>query len=113
RGFCSERRWPIGNLNLPRPLLTEKAFPEDEVVTVMTVPATDTNRVDTAIIYERRLGSRSQFELTVPFRFVKSLDTWNRGLGDVAVGVKHAFIASARRGSMLSGGAELTFPTGN
>src|SRR5439155_6213738 len=31
RGFCANRRWPSGNLNLPRPLLTEKAFPDDEV----------------------------------------------------------------------------------
>jgi len=24
-GFCAERRWPRGDLNLPRPLVTEKA----------------------------------------------------------------------------------------
>ena len=27
RGFCKERGWPDGNLNLPRPIFTEKAFP--------------------------------------------------------------------------------------
>ena len=32
RGFCPERDWPPGELNLPRPLVTEKAFPEDEWV---------------------------------------------------------------------------------
>ena len=32
RSFCSDDRWPRGELNLPRPLLTEKAFPEDEAV---------------------------------------------------------------------------------
>src|SRR5687768_8710898 len=30
RGFCTSRAWPHGNLNLPRPLVTEKAFPENE-----------------------------------------------------------------------------------
>src|SRR5688572_15781190 len=32
RGFCKETGWPIGNTNFPRPILTEKAFPENEVV---------------------------------------------------------------------------------
>ena len=30
--FCRDRSWPRGELNLPRPLVTEKAFPEDEAV---------------------------------------------------------------------------------
>src|SRR5688572_572401 len=30
RTFCAERGWPRGDLNLPRPLVTEKAFPENE-----------------------------------------------------------------------------------
>ena len=30
REQCSEPKWPLGELNLPRPLMTEKAFPEDE-----------------------------------------------------------------------------------
>ena len=32
RTFCADRRWPRGELNLPRPLVTAKAFPEDEMV---------------------------------------------------------------------------------
>src|SRR5687768_6504011 len=30
RGFCRDPRWPLGDLNLPRPLITEKAYPENE-----------------------------------------------------------------------------------
>ena len=30
RGFCAEPGWPIGTLNFPRPIFTEKAFPENE-----------------------------------------------------------------------------------
>ena len=37
RDFCGEPRWPRGELNLPRPLVTEKAFPEDEAVLTTTV----------------------------------------------------------------------------
>ncbi len=32
RAFCREPAWPHGDLNLPRALVTEKAFPEDEMV---------------------------------------------------------------------------------
>jgi hypothetical protein len=30
RGFCTERGWPHGDLNMPRAIITEKAFPENE-----------------------------------------------------------------------------------
>ena len=32
RTFCDDERWPRGELNLPRALVTTKAFPEDEAV---------------------------------------------------------------------------------
>jgi hypothetical protein len=32
RTFCKDDRWPRGELNLPRPFVTAKAFPEDEAV---------------------------------------------------------------------------------
>ena len=32
RGFCPDHAWPRGDLNLPRPFVTEKAFPENEAV---------------------------------------------------------------------------------
>jgi hypothetical protein len=31
RALCREPGWPIGELNVPRALVTEKAFPESEV----------------------------------------------------------------------------------
>src|SRR6266446_3542433 len=37
RGFCKEGGWPRGEMNLPRPLMTEKAFPEDETVITSAV----------------------------------------------------------------------------
>ncbi len=32
RTFCVNDAWPRGEFNLPRPLFTEKAFLEDEIV---------------------------------------------------------------------------------
>jgi hypothetical protein len=37
--FCTDRSWPRGELNLPRAFFTEKAFPEDEAVSTLTVAA--------------------------------------------------------------------------
>ena len=32
RGFRAEPGWPINTMNFPRPIFTEKAFPENEIV---------------------------------------------------------------------------------
>ena len=37
RGRCDESGWPLGELNLPRTLFTEKAFPDDEYVSSTTI----------------------------------------------------------------------------
>src|SRR5262249_21246071 len=67
RGFCTSRSWPPGNLNLPRALATEKAFPDDEAFVTMSRPTGSADRVDTRIVYERRVGARTQVDLAVPF----------------------------------------------
>ena len=70
RRFCAERNWPSGNLNFPRPIFTEKAFPENEVV-LLPVFAHRKNHPDTAelrTVYERRLGRRAQLEFVAAGR---------------------------------------------
>ena len=64
RGFCTNQTWPRGELNLPRALATEKAFPENEVVLTATIDAS-AGSVGNEFLYERRLGARSQFEIAV------------------------------------------------
>ena len=112
RGFCTSRSWPIGNLNLPRALFTEKAFPENELLVTTMVPTQYTDRVETRFTYERRVGPLSQFEVTMPFKAVDWPGGWNRGLGDIDLGFKQVVVHNAGRGTIVSGGAELTFPTG-
>jgi mono/diheme cytochrome c family protein len=112
RGFCTSPSWPIGNLNLPRSLFTEKAFPENEAFVTIAAPTRYTDRVDARFEYERRVGPRSQVEVTVPFSVVKWPGGWNRGLGDIDLGFKHVIFHDATRGSIASGGVDMTFPTG-
>src|SRR5262245_52942643 len=90
RGFCRDRAWPAGELNLPRPLLTEKAFPENEAVMTTTFEGRPLQAVSTDFVYEHRIGPRTQYEVVVPLDAVHgSTPGWNRGLGDVTVAAKH------------------------
>jgi mono/diheme cytochrome c family protein len=111
RGFCRSRAWPHGNLNLPRPLITGKAFPENEAF--VRVAQMAGQAVESRFVYERRLGPRSEVDVAVPFTVRHAFERWQRGIGDVEIGLKHVVAGSARAGSIVSAGVEVTFPTGN
>ena len=72
RGLCHDKAWAPGEMNLPRPLVTEKAFPESETVFASTIaPAAEGSRghdATYALQYERRFSARDQLELSVPSR---------------------------------------------
>jgi mono/diheme cytochrome c family protein len=113
RKFCTNPAWPRGELNLPRALVTEKAFPENEAVLTTTVGASGTGHVGNEFLYEQRLGARSQFEIVVPLLLQEGTGGgWQRGLGDVAVAVKHALFHSLDRGNIFSVVGEVVLPTG-
>ena len=110
RGFCGDRRWPRGELNLPRPLVTEKAFPENESVYTATLAD---GTFGSEFLYERRIGSRTQWELVVPVDVQEAADgSWGRGLGDVAFALKRVVAHSIEAGRILSLAGEVVFPTG-
>lgn len=117
RTFCIDGSWPRGELNLPRSMLTEKAYPEDEWVWEMEMTGGQgTRSVFHEVIYEKRFGSRSQIEVVVPFgvqeRGPASEDGWAGGLGDIGIGIKHTLLHSLPAGSILSAGGEVKLPTG-
>ncbi len=111
RQFCTDSNWPRGELNLPRPLVTEKAFPEDEtVITVIAAHDAVTNK----LVYERRIGARNQFEIVVPLAFSeRAPGEWTGGVGDLAFAVKRALFHSLKSGSIFSGSLEVVTPTGS
>jgi hypothetical protein len=118
RTFCTNTAWPRGELNMPRALRTDKAFPENEAL--LTISASG-SEVTTAMIYERRLGARSQFEAVVPLAFSEaetgpstgSGQAWRKGVGDIALAGKHVVYHSLDRGRILSVAGEVVFPTGD
>jgi mono/diheme cytochrome c family protein len=114
RHFCREPAWPRGELNLPRPLVTEKAFPEDEMVMDAAIDAEGDASITDRVVYERRFGARGQLDVSLPFHFQKPGETgWESGVGDLVVGYKHVLLASLRSGSILSISGESIFPTGH
>ena len=75
------------------------------------------------LIYEKRLGARSMIEVAVPFGFLNLADTaggmagtapvgWTGGIGDLGAAFKHAVVHSARTGTILSFGLDVSVPTG-
>lgn len=114
RGFCRQGSWPRGELNLPRALVTEKAFPEDEAVIQTTIDSKGAPRVTSSLVYERRFGIKNQLELSVPFSFQqRDTGTWFGGVGDLSLGYKRMLASSLRTGSILSISGEAILPSGN
>jgi hypothetical protein len=113
RGFCGDEAWPRGELNLPRPLVTEKAFPEDEAVLTTAVTPQGGTSVANKLVYEKRIGARSQVEIVVPYGFKDGGADWVTGLGDVAIGFKRSLYHDHRQGTILSFTGEVVLPTGD
>jgi len=115
REFCTDPRWPRGELNLPRALFTEKAFPEDEAVITTTAVTEGPDSLTHQFVWEQRFGTSNQIEISVPITRADLGDPegWASGTGDLAVGVKHVLAHDLDRGSILSVGGELVLPTGD
>jgi mono/diheme cytochrome c family protein len=114
RTFCANHRsWPQGDLNLPRPLITEKAFPENESLLTTTVATGPARSISNAVVHERRIGARTMVEFNIPFETQRSENGgWNYGLGDIAIALKRDVFHSVERGNIFSLGQEIALPTG-
>jgi hypothetical protein len=119
RTFCNEPGWPSGNANFPRPILTEKAFPENEFLILPAVshwnedPAPSITESSVTAVYERRIGKRSMIEIEVPMVGTNSLTTWTSGIGDIALAFKHAVYDRSDTPRIVSLGLEAVLPTGD
>jgi hypothetical protein len=114
RHFCTDDAWPRGELNLPRALVTEKAYPEDEALITAGFAAEGAAESELELIYEKRIGPRSQVELVLPLSYRGGSSSGaGAGIGDVAVALKHALRHDLRNGQILSLGTEVVLPTGD
>jgi mono/diheme cytochrome c family protein len=122
RTFCGNKNWPPGELNFPRLLVIEKAYPEDEAVFSFGAAVEGQGSVSNKLVYEKRFGARNQFELAIPFGWQEQgpsgpetmeAGNWIGGLGDISLGAKRALFHNARTGSILSVTGEIILPTGD
>ena len=116
RTFCSNDAWPRGEFNLPRPLFTEKAFPEDEIVVTTAVGAGSPGTVESEFLYEKRFGPTGMLEIALPAGWRGAADAGASapataghafGLADLAIGWKQTVHHNLQRGSIFSVGGEV------
>jgi mono/diheme cytochrome c family protein len=114
RGFCrNDRHYPLGVLNLPRAIVTEKAFPEDELVITSAANASGPGSWTTDIIHEETFAGRNQLEIDLPINDANQNNNWTSGLGDITVGMKRELFSNERVGSILSVQGGVLLPTGD
>ncbi|MBA3915909.1 MAG: c-type cytochrome [Acidobacteriales bacterium] len=113
RGFCKQKGWARGELNLPRAIVTEKAFPEDELVISTGINAQGAPGNTSHIIHEQRFGKNYQIEVDVPLTFQDQNHVWYGGVGDTTFGLKRTMFSSLRTGSILSLQGSVIAPTGS
>ena len=120
RTFCGDGAWPRGELNLPRPIFTTKAYPEDELVLSSIVNTSAPDKIEMELIYEQRFGARNQFEVVLPFGWSEQpvdendADTeWRSSVGDIGLGLKRVMFHSLEHGAIITLGGEIFFPTGD
>jgi Cytochrome C oxidase, cbb3-type, subunit III len=113
RGFCRQPGWPRGELNLPRAIATEKAFPEDELVISSVFNAQGAPGIVSHIIHEQRFGKKNQIEVDVPLNFQDQNHTWYGGVGDTTLGLKRVIFSNLQSGSILSLQGSVIVPTGS
>jgi len=120
RTFCENDAWPRGEFNLPRALVTTKAFPEDEVVleNVLNLEGDGPGRVELKAVFEKRVGARNQVEVALPLGWQEGADPdgsgdWRSVQGDLAVGYKRVLYDNMANGRILSVNLEALLPTGD
>ncbi len=114
RTFCTNDNWPRGEFNVPKPLFTEKAFPEDETVFNVRLDTDDSKALILEPVYEKRFGPRGMIEVKVPLGRRESPrdDGAKLGFEDLSLGYKYALYHNLERGNAFSIGGEVILPTG-
>ena len=115
RTQCTDDAWPRGELNVPKALFTEKAYPEDEAIIRTNINAEGPSSFTQKFTWEQRFGPRSQIEVSLPFTRADVGPPNGRegGAGDLTLAIKHALSHSLEKGYIVSVGGELVLPTGD
>ena len=108
KSLADTDRYPPGDLNLTRPIVTTKAFPEDEALIIQRWEPRDEgpDALFTTLYYARRLGSRGHGEVKLTHES-KGSESF---LEELEIEYKYAFSYSLERQILHAVGAEIALP---
>lgn len=120
KSLCDDPNWVPGELNFPRPLITGKAMPEQEVIlggqftrNVRNLSPGSEQSMAFAGSIEYRIDGRTEVELEVPVEAInQDPGSSTAGLGDVAISLKRVIFFSVQHLTIVTAGLELGLPTG-
>src|SRR5262245_30805762 len=117
RSVCKDSGWALAEFNIPRPLYTEKAFPENETVLTTQLSA-DGSSWQSTLLTEVRFGARTNIEITTPLSanntsIASQPGKWTGGAGDFAIEFKRRVYTNARTKTLIAAASEFNFPTGS
>lgn len=114
RTVCQEESGPSGNLNFRQLLFTAKAFPENEAVLKQEfIDGTHgTQTWTTTLVYEQRLGTRGQWEISLSYTVKETRDRATAGPGDLALAYKHVLSTHTAARALTAAALEVVVPSG-
>jgi len=112
--FCNDPDWVPGELNLPRPLLTDKAYPEQEAIFGARFGRGLENATELFGDVEYRLNGLTSLELDVNYTDMHPEGGQpDSGLGDTDISINRVVAFSRTDLWLASVGLELSLPTGS
>ena len=95
-------------------MFTEKAFPEDELVSFSTVNLGSAKGYNNHLIIEKRFGAITNLEIRFRGNFSKQASgSWFGDVGDTSFEFKRSLLVKNKWGTLIGWGNEVTFATGN
>jgi len=112
--LCSDPDWVPGELNLPRPLITDKAYPEQEAIVGSRFGRGPSKDTETFGTIEYRINGLTNVELTTNYLNTRPDGGQpHAGLGDSSIALNRVVAFSRENRWLASAGLELGLPTGS
>jgi len=112
--FCNNPDWVPGELNLPRPLMTDKAYPEQEAIFGARFGRGQENATELFGDVEYRLNGLTSVELGFNYTDIHPEGGQSEsGLGDTDIAINRVVAFSRTDLWLASVGLELSLPTGS
>ncbi len=111
--LCTDPDWVPGELNLPRPLITEKAFPEQEAILGARFGRNGKNVTELFGDFEYRINGRTALEVIPRYQWRSGMGESESGIGDTSVAVRRVIAWDPVRLWLATIGLEVTLPTGS